>query len=142
MKLIGETRFDITDEDAKEHAVPVNERYGLALVFACESADRPALKQWAETLTDPVKKMVLVPLERLKAMEKAAAGIPTSIFDIPGVYVTQYEMMQRERDFFTAGGQRETSFRERGIRVRIDVETNDSSAAEQLMQTLAVRIRR
>jgi hypothetical protein len=147
MKLIGETRFDVSEEDAEEHKLEAEQCYGLALVFACTPKERSELKDFVDKMAGNEVTHLLIPVadieEQKRQLEQARAnaGPSRSLFEIPGVYVLSYDMNQRAprssyRGIGGFDGERATSFQEMGIRMRIEVETNDGAAAEELMQLL------
>jgi hypothetical protein len=110
MKLMAETRFDVSDEDAKEHGVPDAERFGLMLVFACTPEERVKLKEFAEMVggnsecmdDNPTHiVMAIKDLEEQKRqLEQARKDVNAAyasangpgFFDIPGIRFRKYNM--------------------------------------------------
>jgi hypothetical protein len=144
MKLLGETRFDVSDEDAKEHDVPNEERNGLALVFACTPKERVDMMELAESISakkgeDP--KMCVVRAVDLDKLIAKANETRSSLFDIPGVYVRQYNIEQRapQREYVGMGGGKgfgTAAFRDEVVCISIDFEMRDSDAAQELIKLL------
>lgn len=148
MKLLGETRFDVSDEDAKEHGLPDDERYGLAIVFACKPEERVALKEFAEQVSATQGTHVLIRADEVaepkalvdearKERDAAyAANGGASFFDILGVRFRKYNMESRRDSFDYDGARQKTAFRDIGTIVNIEVETLDQYSLEMLVSGL------